>query len=237
MKSRLKYGDTTIEYDIIYSNRKTLEISVKAPDIVTVRCPNHLNEDEIEKSVRNRGRWIIEKLYLLSKVNTIPINREYVPGESFLYLGRNYSLRIVVDEGLKKPEVKLFRGRFIINTPAKDEELMKSAMEAWYKEKAKKTIEERVKYYSKYFKIKPNKVKIKAQKSRWGSCTSKNDLLFNYKLIMAPSPVLDYVVVHEMCHMEHKDHSRNFWNRVKSILSDFEERRRWLREHGVKMDL
>ena len=117
----------------------------------------------------------------------------------------------------------------------KDEEIIKESMQLWYKQKAREIVIEKIEYYSKHFQTMPNSIKIKAQKTRWGSCTYKNDLALNYKLIMAPPDVLDYVVVHEMCHMEHKNHSKNFWNRVSSIMIDYKEKRNWLKEHGGKL--
>ena len=180
MSFSVKFGETNIEYDVTYSKRKTLEISIKAPNIVMVKSPESVSQEKIEQSVKSKGRWIIQKLYLLSKINYISIKREYVPGESFMYLGRNYSLRVILNESIKTPEVKLYRGKFLMSTPIKDEAMMKDAMKAWYKQKAQEMIEKRVEYYSRHFKIKPNGIKIKVQKTRWGSCTFKNDLLFNY---------------------------------------------------------
>ena len=142
-----------LEYNLVYSKRKTLGICIKAPGIIIVRAPMHLPKEQIEKSLKNKSKWILQKL----------------------------------------------------------------------------------EYYSKHFQIMPNSIKIKAQKTRWGSCTYKNDLALNYKLIMAPPDVLDYVVVHEMCHMEHKNHSKNFWNRVSSIMPDYKDKRNWLKEHGGKL--
>jgi len=232
MNSSLIFDTKKIEYNVIYSKRKTLEISIKAPDIITVRAPIYLSEEQVEKSVRNKSKWIMEKLEILSKVDITPIKKEYVEGEEFMYRGENYLLRTVIDEKLKKPEVKLYEDKLIITMPRQDKQTIKDAIWSWYKQEAKMTIADRVEYYSRYFNLKPNNIKIKAQKARWGSCTYKNDLAFNYKLIMAPPHVLDYVVVHEMCHMEHKDHSKNFWNRVSSIMPDYKDRRKWLKENG-----
>ena len=235
MNSSLIFDTKKIEYNVIYSKRKTLEISIKAPGIITVRAPIYMSEEQIEKNVRNKSKWIIEKLAILSKVDITPIKKEYVEGETFIYRGENYLLKVVIDEKLKKPEVKLYEDKLIITMPRQDEEAIKDAIWSWYKNEAKMTIADRVEHYSRYFNLKPNNIKIKAQKTRWGSCTYKNDLAFNYKLIMMPPQVLDYVVIHEMCHMEHKDHSKNFWSRVSSIMPDYKDKRKWLKEHGMKL--
>lgn len=113
----------------------------------------------------------------------------------------------------------------------------KRGKENWYRDKAKEKINERIRYYQTQFDVKPKKIVIKDQEKCWGSCTKDNQLLFNWKCIMAPSPVLDYIVVHEMCHMVHMNHSKEFWHLLRMVLPDYEQRKSWLRDNGVKYDL
>ena len=129
------------------------------------------------------------------------------------------------------------QGKFVVNTYTKDEDLIKKAMENWYREKTLAKVKERVSYYSSYFNNEVTTVKVKEQKKRWASCTSKNELLFNWRCVMAPVFVLDYIVVHEMCHMEYKNHSKDFWNRVYAVMPDYEVRKSWLKNNGIKMDI
>lgn len=231
------YGTTNIKFDVIYKDRKRLEIAVEPPDIITVTAPIGATEEQILAKVKSRANWIIKKLYSFKHMYYIPINREYVNGESFLYLGRNYSMQLIQDEAVNKPDVKLFRGKFIVTVPEKDEIIIRKAMEQWYRDKAQEVIKERIKYYQRFFNMKPTCVKVKEQKKRWGSCTAKNELLFNWRAIMAKADALDYIIVHEMCHMYHKDHSKEFWAMVASVLPDYEARKSWLKNNGVKMDL
>ena len=237
MKLELMYGTTNIAFDVIFKNRKTMEIAVEPPDSITVTAPIGTKEEEILKRVESKGSWIIQKIYSFKHMNYMPIQREFVNGESFMYLGRNYSLQIEIDSSVKKPEVKLYRGKFIVKASDKYEENIRKAMEQWYRDKAKEVLELRVKYYQRFFNIEPMNIRIKEQKKRWGSCTSKNELLFNWRCIMAKSNALDYIVVHEMCHMYHKDHSKEFWGLVASVLPDYEIRKEWLKNYGVRMDL
>lgn len=231
MSFNIVFEDRIIEYNVIYSKRKTLEISIKRPGLVTVRAPQYVSKSQIEKNLIKKEKWLIEKLDFLSGSNNIPLKKNYVSGECFMYLGKNYILDLVINESLKKPEIKLTQNNLIIKANTRDEEIIRQYIEAWYKEMAKHVIEERVSFYSKYFNKKVNSVKIKAQKTRWGSCNYKNDLFFNYKLIMSPLPVLDYVVVHEMCHMEHKHHQKSFWDNVASIIPDYSDKREWLKNN------
>lgn len=237
MKLELMYGTTNIAFEVIFKNRKTMEIAVEPPYIITVTAPIGTKEEEIIRSVESKGSWIIKKLYSFKHMNYKPINREFVNGESFMYLGRNYSLQIEVDPSIKKPEVKLYRGKFLVKSRSKDAEIIKNSMEEWYRDRAKEIIEQRVSYYQRFFNVVPKGIKIKEQKKRWGSCTLNNELLFNWRCIMAKSNALDYIIVHEMCHIYHKDHSKNFWDLLASVLPDYEIRKEWLKNYGIKMDL
>jgi Predicted metal-dependent hydrolase len=241
MKLELMYGTTNIAFTVIFKKRKTMEIAVEPPNNIIVTAPIGTTEDEILKKVESKGSWLIQKIYSFKHMNYMPIQREFVNGESFMYLGRNYSLQIELDlesgSRVKNPKVKLYRGKFIVKASNKNEEDIRKAMEQWYRDRAKEVIETRVKYYQRFFNIEPTEIRIKEQKKRWGSCTSKNELLFNWRCIMAKSNALDYIVVHEMCHMYHKDHSKEFWELVASVLPDYELRKEWLKNYGVRMDL
>ena len=237
MELKFEYGSRIITFNLIYRKRKTMSIEVETTGEVTVIVPvGTATEDVIEK-VKSRAGWIVSKQYESKFINDTKIEREAVSGESYMYLGRNYSLDIRVDENIDNISVKLFQGKFVVNTYTKDEDLIKKAMENWYREKTLAKVKERVSYYSSYFNDEVTTVKVKEQKKRWASCTSKNELLFNWRCVMAPVFVLDYIVVHEMCHMEYKNHSKDFWNRVYAVMPDYEVRKLWLRNNGIKMDI
>lgn len=238
MKSKISYGTKEIEFNVEFRNRKTISISVEPPKNITVVAPLDTNEEEIRESVKLKGTWIIQKLFEFRNIESKRVNREFVNGESFMYLGRNYSLQIHVDETLQNnSSVKLFRGKFHVYVKEKNDELIKEAMEAWYREKTKEQVNKRIKYYQKYFNKKPSAIKVKEQKKRWASCTFNNELLFNWRCVMAKSTALDYIIVHEMCHMYHMNHSQQFWDLVSSVMADYEVRKEWLRDYGVRMDL
>ncbi|MCY6355370.1 M48 family metallopeptidase [Clostridium sp. ZS2-4] len=237
MQLSFQYGTRNIAFDVVYKKRKTMAIAVEPPDRIIVTAPVKTPEDLIISKVKNKANWIVQRLYSFKDMNYQKINREFVNGESFMYLGRNYSLQIQIDSSIKKPEIKLYRGKFYVVDSTAAEVVIKEAMEQWYREKALRKVKERIKYYQHMFSKKPLDIKVKEQKKRWGSCTHNNELLFNWKIIMAPSYVLDYIIVHEMCHMCYKNHSQEFWNMVASILPDYEMRKEWLKNNGVKLDL
>lgn len=237
MRLAFNYGTKNIEFDVAFRNRQTMEISVEPPNTVKVVAPIDTPENIVFEKVKSRASWIVQKLFEFKDMEYRKINREFVNGESFIYFGRNYSLQISEDTNIKKIEVKLYQGKFHIASYTKDENELQKAMEEWYREKTLEKVQEKVKYYQHFFKVKPLDIRVKEQQKRWASCTSKNELLFNWRCVMAPSYVLDYIVVHEMCHMIHMNHSKEFWDLVTSILPDYGRRKEWLKNYGIRLGL
>ena len=233
----IQYGTQAIEFTVTYRKRKTIEIGVEPPNAVSVVAPVGIDDDVLIKHVESKAKWIVQKLYEIKEIQSKHIDREFVNGEAFIYLGRNHTLLIVDDNSLIKPVTKLFQGKFVISTPTREQVKLKVSMEEWYRQKTLEKVQERIAYYQRYFDVEPTDVRVKEQKKRWASCTVKRELLFNWRCTMAPSWVLDYIVVHEMCHMLQMDHSKEFWILVDRIMPDYEIRREWLKNYGVKMDL
>ncbi len=229
------YDGINIEFEVTYSKRKTITILVAASGKVSVRAPHNLTQEIVVNRVKGKAKWIIKKLNEVKDIQPLPAEKEFISGELFMYLGSSYPLLLDIDEELTKPVVRLLGGRFIVQTPAWDKKIIGNAMECWYRNKAQEQISERIEYYQPWINAKPNKVTIKKQKKRWGSCSSRGNLNFNWRIIMAPAEVIDYVVVHEMCHLVHLNHSRNFWELVASILPDYKNRKGWLQKNGASL--
>ena len=232
-----QYGTATIEYSLIRNERKNVSISVEPNKYIVVKAPLGLSNDEVLIVVKGKAKWITQKLFEMKEIESRKYHRQYVNGESFLYLGRNYSLQLVDDITVKKPVVKLYRGKLYVTTPTRNEEIIKKAITKWYQEKAKEKIPERVAYYENYFIEKRGRIVIKEQQKRWASCTKEGTLMFNWKGIMAPANILDYIIVHEMCHLRYMNHSTEFWEMLGRVLPDYEVRREWLKNNGIKLEL
>lgn len=232
-----EYGTEIIEFTVIYRKRKTLSIKIEAPRIITVIAPMGLSEEKIIELVKTKSKWVVKKLFDMEEMQYLRKDKQYINGESFSYMGRNYSLQIVFDQNKITPEGKLDKGKIYVYTNNNDEDVIKGALINLYMEKAKENIEERIEYYQPYFDLKPSKIIIKDQKKCWGSCNRNRELRFNFRCIMTPSTVLDYIVVHEMCHMVHMNHSKDFWNLVESILPDYKERRQLLKNTEIKYEV
>lgn len=237
MKLELNYESTNIAFDVIFRKRKTIQIAIDPPDKITVTAPNIMTKEQVLKFVESKGSWIIKKLKYLETLDYSNINKEFVDGELFLYLGKEYSLQIIVDPKIMFAEVKLIDDKLILKVRNNNSQEIRCILELWYKNKADEVIRSRVRYYQKYFDKEPSRIKIKEQKRRWGSCTFKDELLFNWRCIMADLDALDYVVVHEMCHMVQKNHSKDYWKVVASVMPGYKAQKKYLKENGIRMNL
>jgi predicted metal-dependent hydrolase len=231
------YGAERIEFEVIYRKRKTLSIKIEPPGIITVIAPEKSKESVIIDIVKNKGSWIIKKLSEVKEKEYLRREHKFVNDEDFLYLGLEYALQIIVDKAARKPKIWLEEDLLYITINENSPDKIKVSLEEWYRKKALEKILERIKHYETYFNFKPNKVTVKEQKKRWGSCNSKRELFFNWKIVMAPVSVIDYLVVHEMSHMVHLNHSKDYWDFVGKIIPDHKERRAWLKKNGLALSL
>jgi predicted metal-dependent hydrolase len=160
-----------------------------------------------------------------------PVAHDYTTGESFLYLGKSYKLSIAKNTDKKL----LLKGAFILNS--KEKKHARELLVSWYKQEAKKKISERVDWCSRRSGVSYKSIKITTANKRWGSCSTTGNLNFSWRLIMAPLSVIDYVVVHELAHIEYKNHSRDFWNRVKVMYPNYEKAKGWLRQNEGTLNI
>ncbi len=233
---RVQYGDETIEYTLTYSARKTLGISVD-PDLrVTVTAPAGSDLAAVEAKVRQRAPWILRQQRELELYLPHTPPRRYVSGETHRYLGRQYRLK--VEESGHEPErVKLARGALHVwvATPA-DTQRVRQLVEAWYEKQAQRVFYERLLAMLprfKLFQLGEPQLTIRAMKNRWGSCTDAGAITLNLKLVQAPKPCIDYVIVHELCHLVEYNHGRSFYQLLDRMLPDWRARRRQLNEMDV----
>ncbi len=202
---------------------------------VSVIVPKDLPLERIEKLLHDKQRWIKEKL-ILQREAMPSSGKQFISGESLPYLGRNYRLKV---ERAPFAPVKLIQGRLVASLPHGSDEphMVRNALIRWYRKHAEVKLREKAERYAKVVGVEPRSIGIQTFKSRWGSCSAKGDLLFNWKVIMAPNSVCDYVVVHELCHLIHHDHSANFWKEVARVMPDYADRKEWLKVNGAALEL
>ena len=214
---------------LVRSKRKTLSLIVETDGTLTVRAPLRMKEADIRRFIEVKRDWIKRKQ---AKAREEAVSsRQYMDGETFWYLGREILLRIVPSG---KPALVL-DGSFNLTKSAQPQ--AETIFSAWYKRQARKVLTERVEFYGRKYAFKVGKIRISSARTRWGSCSSKETLSFTWRLVMAPLDVIDYVVVHELCHLKEMNHSKAFWARVEAILPDYRGRRKWLKVNGAKLHL
>jgi hypothetical protein len=230
----IQFGTTTIWYTVSFSPRRTkVAIAVYPDTSVAVTVPTGTTHDSVRELVQKKAPWILEQIGDFEHLAMLDATKRYVGGETFLYLGRQYRLKIAVSG--EKPSVKLVGGYFEVTVPdgvRPEMDPVRHALCAWYKEHALQKVREVVRAYAQRLRLDPPKVTIRHQLKRWGSCTKDGALNINFLIIMAPMSQVEYVVAHELCHLRHKDHSAGFWDLLRLLMPDYEIRKERLRKEG-----
>lgn len=221
------YGSKFINFKLKYSDRKTLAIHVHPNMSVEVVAPHDAKIEKVYEKIKKRARWIITQQLFFGQFHPKMTERLFVAGETHRYLGRQYRLKIT--RGLQN-QVKLSRGYILITSHyPKDQQLIKTLLEDWLCARASEKFNERLTICLQKFqnpeKFKPKSMTIRKLTNRWGSMTSSGRLVLNRTLIHAPIHCIDYVIIHELCHIQHPNHSPEFWKLLTTILPDWEKRK------------
>lgn len=236
-------GGRPVSYTIRHSNKAlSAKVSVDIVDGVQVVLPKNHKDKWAEQILMEKADWVNTQIDTLSELAGCSVPRSFIEGEKLFYLGARYTLKLdLPGERIERP-VEIQEDNIIVAvnpTWPKSEygKNIRSTLINWYYEQAKKLISHRTNEYIKITGLKPAKIRVKEQKYRWGSCSGKGNLNFNWKLIMAPLHIIDYVIVHELCHLERMDHSSDFWQLVASLLPDYQKRRTWLKKYSPVLNL
>ena len=210
------------------ARRKKLTITVERDRSVVVHASETTSDEAIREIMKSRWQWIQDKTRHAQKLSELPHppGKELVNGESALYLGRQYQLEIVQHGG---SEIQLDR-RFLI--PASATGKRKGVLRGWYVKKANEKILPRVESLAHELGVKYGRARITDSRYRWGSCTAKDNVNLNWRLIKAPMHVIDYVIVHELAHLLEANHTSRFWNIVRTQSPKMAAARLWLKDHG-----
>ncbi|WP_304541352.1 M48 family metallopeptidase [Desulforamulus aquiferis] len=232
--TEIKLGGKKITYSLRESSRaKRVNLKVSTEKGLEVVVPANYPHSRIEPLLKNNENWIIQKLDSLTKVSKRRKNRFGQDGQILPFLGRNYRLVTVYQQG--PPLVELVGDKVVLMLPQKESGKKTEILEAWLRYQAKEIIANRVAEFKNKLGVNINQIFIKDQKTRWGSCSSQGNLNFNFRIIMAPLPVLDYLVVHELAHLIEMNHSKKFWSLVESLCPEYKRHRQWLKEHGQEL--
>lgn len=234
----LNYNTHVINYDIVKRKKKSISIKITPELRVLVVAPLFVSEKEIEKVVQDKAEWIWEKLAVVKERTKSRVVHKFVSGEKFLYMGDECELAIVTDDKIKRARVSLHIDRLEVRIPASEEynsDIVRNSLLRWYRKEAEEKLAESVEFYSEKMGLCPRVMRVKELKSSWGLCSGRGDISLCFRLVMAPIEVMDYVVVHELSHLRHHNHSKEFWNLVLIFAPDYKEKRKWLRFNGISL--
>jgi len=235
-------GGREVPYTIRRSSgARDLRLQVGLDSGLEVVVPSEFDLAQLECILRAKRRWILEKLDHFTKVSEQIPDRPFEDGELLPYLGQTIRLRFITPSRAGKA-VTLRDQTLSVSVPfeiagAERREHVKAAVERWYRGQAKRLIRPRVRRASGSLNCEYNRIYVRGQKTRWASCSPRKNLSFNWRLMMAPPAVIDYVVLHEMVHLKELKHSRRFWHSVESFCPNYREHEAWLKENGPLLTL
>lgn len=224
-----KYKD--IVYTLKKSNRKTLSIYVERDKPVSILAPSHITDNDIFKVIDKKSYWIYKQMAEIELLNISRTKKELVNGESYLYLGKPYQLKLI---DIKNQKLVIKGNYFYLSK----NHLKKGAalFKEFYRSNGLKVVENRISQFLSVVENKNPKIRVMDLKNRWASCSQKH-LNFNWKIFMAPLKIIDYIILHELVHLKFKNHTQSFWNEIDKHMPDYMERKNWLRDNGASLEL
>lgn len=221
MQEAIQFGSRTIDFRLEYSDRKSLGITVTPDMEVLVKAPADTTIEKIKEKIRKKAPWIIKQQSFFLSFQPKTPKRKYVSGETHLYLGRQYRLLVKIENG---NSVKL-KGKFI-EVLTENKTKVKDLVQNWYLQHARMKFhliaEPLIDKFKKY-KVEPSSIVLREMPTRWGSCTPKGKIILNPELIKAPKGCIEYVIIHELCHLIHQDHTQRFIDLQTKEMKDWEK--------------
>lgn len=242
-KILIEHKNNNIEVLIVYRKRKNITIQVKPKDKVSIISPPNISKKILNETISNNIEWIVNKIEKYKDVEEFSDIKELKTGSILYYLGQEYKLEIIKSlmNTSYNQEVVLKENTLTIYTKSQDEEFIRQKLKSWYKNQSEKIVKQRLSKLKQnsivMFELAPNKLKIKEQKKRWGSCTSEKSIYINSKISMLRPSSIDYILVHEFCHLVHMNHSKDFYNLVKEIMPTYKSEVDWLKNNNYKFML
>ena len=228
----ISFNGLNSTYEVIRCTRKTLGVVVSPNGTVTVRAPYGASNARIADFAERLKPWVFKHLARYRQVGS---PRGFVTGESLPYLGKKFKLTVIENDTETTPVLKGNRLSVFVTHGLGEEtrrEAVKQALSSWYKTQARQVLTMRLDELAIRMEMRPTAVRVKHQTRRWGSCTERGVINLNWQLVMAPPEVVDYVIVHELCHLKVHGHQREFWDCVARYAPDYKKPRKWLFVNG-----
>jgi predicted metal-dependent hydrolase len=214
--------------------KKTISILIKDGN-VEVKAPFNLKKNEIDAFILKKEKWIKNKILLQKKIKQLP-KKKFIDGEVFKFLGKDLILKININDVIRTYIKNDYICLDLKNNSKNNRDKIKKELELFYRSFSEKILKEKTLIESKKMNLKVEKIKVRSYKNRWGSCSSNGDISYNWKLIMAPEKIINYVIIHELCHLIHFNHSRDYWKEVSKKLPNYRESKEWLKSNQYLFD-
>jgi predicted metal-dependent hydrolase len=237
MNGTVRLGEREIPYTVRASRRaRRVSLRIREAGLVEVVVPMHLVMSAPETVLKRHAQWIVRTLDRLSRAAADGGERPPGEGSRILFLGAERTIRVLRDER-RRPSVALTESEIIVRLTPESPEDIRPLLERWMRGQAESIIPLRVRGLNEQWKFRYNRITVRNQRTRWGSCSRKGSLSFNWRLVILPVEVADYLIFHELAHLQYLDHSSRFWSLVGQICPSFRQSERWLRWHGRSVSL
>lgn len=225
MKKVINLNNTIVYYNVSFKDKKNISIKLDSCGEIIVYAPIGVSYKYIESILLKKQKWIITNI---EKIKNSYLNDK----DKIIFLGNQYIPQI---ENSEKEKINIYGEYIFIKTKSLNKEYIKAMLMDWYKTQANEIIINRVKELGENYNLIPSNILIKNQKSRWGSCNSRKEIRLNWRLILMPYSVMDYIIIHELCHLEHMNHSKDFWNLVEKLMPNYKDSEKWLKNNGISI--
>ena len=237
------FANETVDKDDVYleiqiqrtDRKKTISLQVKNNKLI-IKTPRSVSKKNLDDLIKRKQNWIKQRAILNFEEQNLK-NREFIDNEKFYYRGNEYCLSLILG---RKEAVKI-EGSLLVVSYVDDKSIgrgtIKRLLEDWYLKESIKILKARTEELAQQMRVQPYGITVKNYESKWGSCTTNNKISYNWRIIMAPDHIVDYLIVHELSHIIEPNHSKNFWYHVGNYCEDFQKKRKWLRENGHKLVL
>ena len=233
-KREIALNGQVVSYTLKRSARaQHVRLEIKRDTGLTVVIPEFYKTGQLADILQGKRRWILGKLSTYVEIQSPCVRRELKSGDTISYLGKD--LKVLTRQDYQNADnVELQKNTLVVSLKSANSRL-NVALEQWYRMQAAKLIKERADKLSARLGVSYNRLIIRGQKTRWGSCSRKGNLSFNWKLLMTPEPVIDYVIIHELAHLKEMNHTKKFWRLVAEYCPQWREKRKWLRNFDIHL--
>jgi len=214
--------------------KKTISILIKDGN-VEVKAPFNLMQKEIDSFIQKKEKWIKNKILFQKSIKKLP-KKKFINGEVFKLLGKDLILKININDTKKTYIKNDYICLDLKNNTKNNKEKIKKELELFFRSFSERILKEKTLIESKKMNLKVKEIKVRSYKNRWGSCSSNGNISYNWKLIMAPERIINYVIIHELCHLIHFNHSRDYWREVSKKLPNYKENKEWLKSNQYLFD-